>query len=202
MNKCKELEYLQHSPCLQVLHICSSKMIVLPFTGKDRDVGEVLVKSLQDTKYSIDEKLEKSFINLFSKKPNLVSEAQSDVKDKTDGSGEERGVEDSDGLESSDEDEAIHKDSTVRNVDSDTDEENTKGEEQPFSKDNVKEHIEFHEGRVRRRAVFGNVIDQDDVMVRQLNDVSGAFALCTCIKFRAHLLQITSSDHISIDISI
>ncbi|KAM7500049.1 hypothetical protein LguiA_024463 [Lonicera macranthoides] len=132
--------------------------------GKDRDVGEVLVKSLQDTKYSIDEKLEKSFINLFSKKPNLVSEAQSDVKDKTDGSGEERGVEDSDGLESSDEDEAIHKDSTVRNVDSDTDEENTKGEEQPFSKDNVKEHIEFHEGRVRRRAVFGNDIDQDDVM--------------------------------------
>lgn len=158
-------------------------MIVFPFTGKDRDVGEVLVKSLQDTKYSIDEKLEKSFINLFSKNPNLVSEAQSDVKDKTVGSGEERDVEDSDGLESSDEDEAMHKDSIVRTVDNDTNEENTNGEEQPFSKDNVKEHIEFHEGRVRRRAVFGKDIDQDDVMVRHLNKVSGAIALCTCIKF-------------------
>ncbi|OAY66829.1 Ribosome biogenesis protein BMS [Ananas comosus] len=37
--------------------------------GKDRDVGVELVKTLQNTQYSIDEKLEKSFIELFSRKP-------------------------------------------------------------------------------------------------------------------------------------
>ncbi|XP_020087257.1 ribosome biogenesis protein bms1-like isoform X1 [Ananas comosus] len=37
--------------------------------GKDRDVGVELVKTLQNTQYSIDEKLEKSFIELFSWKP-------------------------------------------------------------------------------------------------------------------------------------
>ena len=36
--------------------------------GKGRDVGEDLVKSLQNTKYSVDEKLGKTFINLFGKK--------------------------------------------------------------------------------------------------------------------------------------
>ncbi|KAJ6420509.1 hypothetical protein OIU84_027949 [Salix udensis] len=49
--------------------------------GKDQDVGESLVKSLQNTKYSIDEKLEKSFISLFSRNANISSEAQNDAKD-------------------------------------------------------------------------------------------------------------------------
>ncbi|CAN6902885.1 unnamed protein product, partial [Brassica oleracea] len=39
--------------------------------GKGRDVGEDLVKSLQNTKYSVDEKLGKTFINLFGK--NIIS---------------------------------------------------------------------------------------------------------------------------------
>lgn len=42
--------------------------------GKDRDVGESLVKNLQTTRYSIDEKLNKSFINLFNVKPYISSE--------------------------------------------------------------------------------------------------------------------------------
>nr|GEZ64503.1 ribosome biogenesis protein BMS1 homolog [Tanacetum cinerariifolium] len=40
----------------------------------DRDVGEVLVKSLQNTKYSVDEKLNSSFINIFSQKSNKPEE--------------------------------------------------------------------------------------------------------------------------------
>nr|GEZ63542.1 hypothetical protein [Tanacetum cinerariifolium] len=42
--------------------------------GTDRDVGEVLVKSLQNTKYSVDEKLNSSFINIFSQKSNKPEE--------------------------------------------------------------------------------------------------------------------------------
>ncbi|CAH8391677.1 unnamed protein product [Eruca vesicaria subsp. sativa] len=42
--------------------------------GKGRDVGEDLVKSLQNTKYSVDEKLGKTFINLFGKKTSVSSE--------------------------------------------------------------------------------------------------------------------------------
>ena len=41
--------------------------------GKGRDVGEDLVKSLQNTKYSVDEKLGKTFINLFGKKTSTAS---------------------------------------------------------------------------------------------------------------------------------
>ncbi|KAG2260227.1 hypothetical protein Bca52824_079521 [Brassica carinata] len=40
--------------------------------GKGRDVGEDLVKSLQNTKYSVDEKLGKTFINLFGKKTSTA----------------------------------------------------------------------------------------------------------------------------------
>lgn len=41
--------------------------------GKGRDVGEDLVKSLQKTKYSVDEKLGKTFINIFGKKTSTAS---------------------------------------------------------------------------------------------------------------------------------
>ncbi|KAJ4895376.1 P-loop containing nucleoside triphosphate hydrolases superfamily protein [Raphanus sativus] len=41
--------------------------------GKGRDVGEDLVKSLQKTKYSVDEKLGKTSINLFGKKTSTAS---------------------------------------------------------------------------------------------------------------------------------
>ncbi|KAG2267559.1 hypothetical protein Bca52824_062114, partial [Brassica carinata] len=57
--------------------------------GRGKDVGEDLVKSLQNTKYSVDEKLEKTFINLFGKKTSASSErkfeedAQSSRKGKT-----------------------------------------------------------------------------------------------------------------------
>jgi ribosome biogenesis protein BMS1 len=121
--------------------------------GKDRDVGEVMVKSLQSTKYSLDEKLEKSFINLFSKKPNVLSEAQSDVNNKSGGSDEEGNADED--SESSDEDEMLINDSTTKSVDTGDD-----GE----TKDNVKEHVELHEGRVRRKAVFKNEVGQDDAM--------------------------------------
>ncbi|KAK3021688.1 hypothetical protein RJ639_045780, partial [Escallonia herrerae] len=153
--------------------------------GKDRDVGEDMVKSLQNTRYSIDEKLENSFITLFSKKGSRVSEDPHDAKDaqeslsqvssihpmeqsqsgdelRTDGPGEESDDEDMDGLESSDEDATRQKDLTASNIDNSSGEENNNGTEQ-FSKGNLKEHIEFHGGRTRRKAIFGNEIDRNNL---------------------------------------
>ncbi|KAK9175435.1 hypothetical protein WN944_027442 [Citrus x changshan-huyou] len=48
--------------------------------GKAQDVGEMLVKLFQNPKYSIDEKLEKSFISVFSCKPNISSDATNNAK--------------------------------------------------------------------------------------------------------------------------
>ncbi|KAK9273456.1 hypothetical protein L1049_018266 [Liquidambar formosana] len=153
--------------------------------GKERDVGEVLVKSLQNTKYSIDEKLEKSFITLFSRKHNILSESQSDANGtpeagelisgieppdqyqageefKADGS-DESDAEDLDGSESSEQDYAVKNDATINNDLSGSDEENGDAlEQQPPLQNNLEEHIEFHDGRMRRKAVFGNDIDHND----------------------------------------
>ncbi|KAL5060639.1 hypothetical protein RYX36_032243 [Vicia faba] len=72
--------------------------------GNERDVGEVLVKSLQNTKYSINEKLESSFINLF--RQNSIDHAvEEDGELETLDSGEDNNEVDSDGSESSDQDE-------------------------------------------------------------------------------------------------
>ncbi|CAN0876966.1 Ribosome biogenesis protein BMS1 homolog [Linum grandiflorum] len=133
-------------------------------TGKKQDVGEVLMKSLQNTKYSIDEKLRESFISLFSRDKTvtpghesstqdnnknedhmLKSEAvkQSDLADKAEPHGpsksdaEDSDAEDSDGSASSGDSPAAP-------------------EKQAFT-----EQVEHHQGRLRRKAVFEN--DTDDV---------------------------------------
>ncbi|OVA17009.1 Elongation factor [Macleaya cordata] len=135
--------------------------------GKDRDVGEVLVKSLQNTKYSIDEKLEQSFINIFSRKPPNSLEDKHDYKvadvDPIDGpetseqdeSGEENKTNGSD-----DEDE--NEDDSERERD-DSFEENKDDKELPTSKLELKEEVEFHNGRLRRKAISGSAVDHNDL---------------------------------------
>lgn len=129
---------------------------------KDQDVGEALVKSLQNTKYSIDEKLEKSFITLFSRKPNNSSEAINDAKDaeedsdhghgmETDNQSEtelnadrlgEEHAEDLDSSDSSDQDVGFQKGDLNKSASGGSDE------------DNLMEHVEFIGGRQRRKAIF------------------------------------------------
>lgn len=142
--------------------------------GKDQDVGESLVKSLQNTKYSIDEKLEKSFISLFSRN-NISSEAQNDAKDNhrsVDRSynlepnelDEESDAEDLDGSESTDEDEAAQKDAVVNEESDGSDEEyGAAAKQKADPQDRMKEQVEFHGGRLRRKAMFGNDIDDKDL---------------------------------------
>ncbi|KAL0323797.1 UNVERIFIED_CONTAM: Ribosome biogenesis protein BMS1 [Sesamum calycinum] len=107
------------------------------------------------TKYSVDEKLEKSFITLFGKKPNSSSEAptgsvnahelanrevplepvehyQPEIKDEDGESDEDSDTEDEDGLESSDVDKILKRKSSSRIMDDSSDEEtNGASEEQP-----------------------------------------------------------------------
>ncbi|PIN24705.1 GTP-binding protein AARP2 involved in 40S ribosome biogenesis [Handroanthus impetiginosus] len=154
--------------------------------GKQRDVGVDLVKSLQNTKYSVDEKLEKSFITLFGKKPNSSSEApnvsvdadevanpkaplepveqyQSEIKDEDGELDEDGDTEEEGGLESSDGGKNHSKKSYSKTMDDSSDEEAfNASEQQPPTHSNFKEQIDFNDGRVRRKAVFENEMDIDD----------------------------------------
>lgn len=136
--------------------------------AKNRDVGVELVKSLQNTKYAMDEKLEKSFINLFSRKQDnheadvpgdgnrSYEDGEADV-----GSDDEGGDDDLDGQESLDEDMDVEGNNT-RSVQVDV-----SGHEQKGSRGDLEEHVEFHNGRIRRKAILG---DEDDNVDEQMSD--------------------------------
>ncbi|KAF5728790.1 ribosome biogenesis protein bms1-like isoform X1 [Tripterygium wilfordii] len=139
--------------------------------GNERDVGEVLVKSLQNTKYSLDEKLQNSFINYYSRKPGISSEAQNDVKnahqhvDQVDvdpsmqpqsGKKIEADLDDS---ESSDQDEAFPSGAMMTSEGNDSDNENGSKSEQEIHLG----HSEFHCGRLRRKVFLQNDVDHNDV---------------------------------------
>ncbi|KAK7264372.1 hypothetical protein RJT34_31980 [Clitoria ternatea] len=147
--------------------------------GKNRDVGEDLVKSLQNTKYSINEKLENSFISLFGQKPKVSSEALADARDVKietldkyhPGAGiidDDNNTMDLDGSESSDQD----KDDAMTDSKSSGsgDEDGDTGDTKATNGDHLKEHIEFHDGRRRRKAIFRNDIDQSDLMDSEEED--------------------------------
>lgn len=174
---------------LSFLPSCSFPLnCALFLAGKQRDVGVDLVKSLQNTKYSVDEKLEKSFISLFGKKPNTSSNAPtgpvdgqevvnreeplepveqypSDIQD-DDELDEDSDTEDEDDTESSDGERISNKQSSSKSMDDSSDEEAFNASEQhPATQSNFKEQIDFHEGRVRRKAVFGNEMDVNNLKV-------------------------------------
>ncbi|KAJ8774790.1 hypothetical protein K2173_017236 [Erythroxylum novogranatense] len=137
--------------------------------GDERDVGETLVKSLQSTKYSIDEKLENSFITLFSRNATVSSEAQTDAKDRQtnhiepDDLSNESDDQDPDDSESSDQDEYTLED-VMKNAGNDSldVEHSDLPKRQVNFKDQLKEKAEFHDGRIRRKAMFGNEADLKD----------------------------------------
>lgn len=102
-------------PMLRILNISSHLTDAFSLVGKQRDVGVELVKSLQNTKYSVDEKLEKSNISVFGKKPHIseapeavgrdvllepVDHYESDIKDEDSDSDEEDDTDDENDPES------------------------------------------------------------------------------------------------------
>ncbi|KAK9153091.1 hypothetical protein Sjap_000571 [Stephania japonica] len=145
--------------------------------GNERDVGEVLVKSLQNTKYSVDEKLEKSFISLFSRK----SPTSAEHKSGEDISTSEEDPQDMSGLESSEND--VSKEENTENESDMVSDEEEEGMEEaksseeennfheddsvdeqlPVQKSGLREQTEFYNGRLRRNAFFGGDGEHSDL---------------------------------------
>ena len=69
---------------------------------------------------------------------------------------------DLDGSESSDQDED---DATDREPSGSDDDDKDAPNSNASNGVHLQEHIEFHDGRQRRRAIFGNDVDQNDLMV-------------------------------------
>lgn len=99
-----------------------------------------MVKTLQSTKYSLDEKLESSFINLFGRKPQLSSSLPDDVIAKA-------GADDFQ-LEKCE----------------DTPIDVSEYNDQLLFSD-LKEKVEFHNGRQRRRAISKADVDKIELEV-------------------------------------
>ncbi|CAN1311882.1 Ribosome biogenesis protein bms1 [Linum perenne] len=125
--------------------------------GKKHDVGAVMVKSLQNTKCSIDEKLQNSFISLFGRDKNVSPGHQSDQDNNQ--------IEDhmlkSEALKQSalTEEAEPHGRGNSDAEDSD-DSASSGGSHAAPDKQAFTEQVEHHEGRLRRKAVFVN--DTDD----------------------------------------
>ncbi|XP_022765573.1 ribosome biogenesis protein BMS1 homolog isoform X2 [Durio zibethinus] len=151
--------------------------------GKEQDVGEALVKSLQNIKNPIDEKLEKSKISLFSQNPHSLLDAegcksdsdkapkrlrdiepleqyQSDGEDNTAQIDEESAESDLDGPKSSDQEEGVQEDPMLKSEGRNFDEENADASERLGL---VREQVEFQNGRKRRKAIFGDSIDHNSL---------------------------------------
>ena len=134
------------------------------FTGKGKDVGVAMVQKLQNTRYSLDEKLEKSFINLFGRGPaaqsidsdangNVISASQDDqgdanVFEQVDGTNiTNADTMDSDGHSECSSDSEGDNDDDIQQRDHDVE---------------LREEVEFCNGRLRRKAVSSNFQDIDD----------------------------------------
>nr|KJB20109.1 hypothetical protein B456_003G133300 [Gossypium raimondii] len=144
--------------------------------GNKRDVGEALVKSLQTIKNPIDEKLEKSKISLFSQNPNSSLEAEDHNRDSDEApklirdieplkqyqsNGEEDESEfDLDSSESSDQDEGVPEVAMLKSEGRNFEEGNADASERLGR---VKEQVEFHNGRKRRKAIFGDGVDHSNL---------------------------------------
>lgn len=132
--------------------------------GKDRDIGVDMVKTLQKAQYAIDEKLGMSKISLFGQNSNFSSKAEGGEKVSFEG-------EQLHGQTDEDDDDASHS-----GEESDDDMDNSKSLSQgkgaqsmlrktqdTGSDEELKELVEFHDGRRRRKALFGNDVDRDDL---------------------------------------
>ena len=134
------------------------------FTGKGKDVGVAMVQKLQNTRYSLDEKLEKSFINLFGRGPaaqSIDSDANGNV---ISASQDDQG--DANGFEQVDEGTNIANADTMDNdghseCSSDSEGDNDDDIQQRDHDVELREEVEFCNGRLRRKAVSSNF--QDDI---------------------------------------
>ncbi|KAG6732322.1 hypothetical protein I3842_01G172000 [Carya illinoinensis] len=93
-----------------------------------------------------------------SERDNSGDEIEADESDEESDDGE------LDGMESSDQDEAIQKDAMIKSKGGVSEEETVDTfEQQSPLKDHLQEHVEYHGGRLRRKALFGKGTDHEDL---------------------------------------
>ncbi|CAI9757098.1 unnamed protein product [Fraxinus pennsylvanica] len=146
---------------------------------KKRDHGVEMVKSLQNPEYLLDETTEKK-ISIFGRSeaascstdaPDSGNQREalepaeqygSGIQDEDGESEEDTHTEDGDRIESSDGEKILQKNLSMKTSDDSSDEENYfTSDHQPPAARNFKEQINFHDGRVRRKAIFENDMDID-----------------------------------------
>jgi ribosome biogenesis protein BMS1 len=130
-------------------------------TGKGNDVGVDLVKTLQNTRYSLDEKLDQSFINYFGRRPA----AQSEDSDMTGNNSSSRQNDQGDKILEQVGGSNISADTLERNdSECSSDSEGDDADEMQPSDHGVdlREKVEFCNGRIRRKAVSANFQDDND----------------------------------------
>ncbi|KAG0473265.1 hypothetical protein HPP92_015122 [Vanilla planifolia] len=145
--------------------------------GADQDVGETLMLSLQNKRYSVDEKLEKNFVSLFGVRPSVLqdtnvlkdepsdgSELNTNLPLKDDRRNDANSLDHENTVSMDDSDIEMDTAKKIEPVDSDElsdyEPEVNQVEDdgmQPikFSYD-LKEESEFHNGRMRRKAISAN----------------------------------------------
>ncbi|CAI0427383.1 unnamed protein product [Linum tenue] len=132
--------------------------------GKNQDVGEALVKSLQNTKYSLDEKLQESFISLFSRNKNLLPEHQGSNNKIEDHMIDMEAAKQGDLVEETEPDGPTKSDTEDSDGSASSDNNDAAPEKLAFT-----EHVELHGGRLRRKAMFEN--DYDDTEKDSLDGI-------------------------------
>ncbi|PNT77466.1 hypothetical protein BRADI_1g63330v3 [Brachypodium distachyon] len=141
--------------------------------GKGNDVGVALVKTLQNTKYSLDEKLEQSFINLFGRRPAAQSEDSERISNvislKHNDQGDTNVLDQVGGNNIGNED-TLDSEQSYSECSSDSEGDNDDGIQLSDHGVDLREEVEFCNGRLRRKAVSTNFQDDDECSDE---DVSG-----------------------------
>ncbi|KAG8091226.1 hypothetical protein GUJ93_ZPchr0011g28651 [Zizania palustris] len=127
--------------------------------GKGRDVGISLVKTLQNTRYSLDEKLDQSFINFFGRKPAAQSE---DISASQNDQGDANISEQADGNDINNADTLESNEHSYSECSSDSEHENDVTTQLSDHEVDLREKVEFCNGRLRRKAVSANFKDEVD----------------------------------------
>nr|ABF95781.1 expressed protein [Oryza sativa Japonica Group]BAG87379.1 unnamed protein product [Oryza sativa Japonica Group] len=136
--------------------------------GKGQDVGVTLVKTLQNPRYSLNEKLDQSFINLFGRKPAAQSE---DISGNQNDQGDANILEEADGNNICNANTLESNDHSYSECSSDSEHDNDEATQQNDHEVGLREEVEFCNGRMRRKAVSANFKDDDDDEGAEEDDV-------------------------------
>ncbi|CAD6211084.1 unnamed protein product [Miscanthus lutarioriparius] len=130
--------------------------------GKGKDVGVALVKTLQNTRYSLDEKLEQSFINFFGGRPAAQSKDSDAEGNVISASQDDQGDTNLQQVDDGNNSNAVTMESNEHSEGSSDSEEDNDDIQLRDRDVDLREEVEICNGRLRRKAVSANFLDDVD----------------------------------------